>query len=133
MPFPSLHNYGVSTPNDVGPPPTSPLQPSLSMSIEPTPPSNSPPTLVTSKSDSPRKSNTILLGSRPPRISRARTSSFEPQSIDNAKDMLDDMQVRSEEFSDMLDLLLQIGKGTTLRDAEASIMSASCEIVKANR
>jgi len=43
------------------------------------------------------------------------------------------MQVRSEEFSDMLDLLLQIGKGTTLREAEATIMSACCDIVKCDR
>ena len=47
--------------------------------------------------------------------------------------MLNEMQVKSEEFSDMLDLLLQIGKGTTLRDAETAIMSVCCDIVKAER
>ena len=53
--------------------------------------------------------------------------------MDSARDLLDTAHSRAEEFSDMLELLMQIGKGATLRDAEESIMTASCEILKADR
>ena len=53
--------------------------------------------------------------------------------MDSAKEALDHYHSRAEEFSDMLELLMQIGKGATLRDAESSIMVASCEILTADR
>lgn len=53
--------------------------------------------------------------------------------LDSVKATLNDLHYRSEEFSNMLDLLMQIGKGATMKDAEESIMSASCEILKADR
>lgn len=53
--------------------------------------------------------------------------------MDSAKEALDHYHSRAEEFSDMLELLMQIGKGATLRDAGTSIMAASCDILKADR
>eukprot|EP00518_Triparma_eleuthera_P018329 CAMPEP_0197560118 /NCGR_PEP_ID=MMETSP1320-20131121/22514_1 /TAXON_ID=91990 /ORGANISM="Bolidomonas sp., Strain RCC2347" /LENGTH=1008 /DNA_ID=CAMNT_0043121641 /DNA_START=116 /DNA_END=3139 /DNA_ORIENTATION=+ len=117
---------------------TSPSSPSLEVTFQPSPPRN--PSLRMSRTDSPRGSRHTLSNGPTPqgpksaiRRDRSRSSSFEPQTLDSAKEALDHYHSRAEEFSDMLELLMQIGKGATLRDAETSIMAASCDILKADR
>ncbi|GMH57733.1 hypothetical protein TrST_g2349 [Triparma strigata] len=105
--------------------------------LSPTPPSTNP-NLRQSRTDSPLNSHRTINDTSPLRSSivqrqRARSSSYEPQTLEGAKQTLDNLHSRAEEFSNMLDLLMQIGKGATLRDAEASIMSASCDILNAER
>lgn len=80
--------------------------------LSPTPPSTNP-NLRQSRTESPLNSHRTINDTSPSRSSifqrqRARSSSFEPQTLEGAKQTLDNLHSRAEEFSNMLDLLMQV-------------------------
>jgi len=64
---------------------------------------------------------------------RARSSSLEPSSLDEARMSLHKFHSRNEEFRNVLRSMMKIGRGTSIWEAELAIMEASCEILKSDR